>query len=224
MTETDRDAAGFLRKICEEPYEDTHRLAFADWLEENGHAGRAELIRDQIGSRAGSHDIDLLDAHWEEWFPGVTRSDQYGFGRDLRSGGVNVVLANGNVVTVANGFVFGVRFARLASYLLHACSRYWSRQPVLLVQIADRATAPGCGWSRAAVPLSDADWYSVSYPADVLPQALFDRLPDYERTWHGATEALSTAAVGLGRELAGLPPQATSPMFQDAARRPGRAG
>lgn len=28
----------FRRAICENPYEDTHRLAFADWLEEHGES------------------------------------------------------------------------------------------------------------------------------------------------------------------------------------------
>ena len=37
----------FLRAICEEPDDDTHRLVYADWLDENGNPERAEFIRVQ---------------------------------------------------------------------------------------------------------------------------------------------------------------------------------
>jgi uncharacterized protein (TIGR02996 family) len=39
------DETAFIRKICEEPDEDTHRLVFVDWLEEDGEPERAEFIR-----------------------------------------------------------------------------------------------------------------------------------------------------------------------------------
>jgi uncharacterized protein (TIGR02996 family) len=45
---TDQDA--FLRTIIENPDDDTPRLVFADWLEENGDPERAEFIRLQIQS------------------------------------------------------------------------------------------------------------------------------------------------------------------------------
>ena len=35
----------FLRAICENPEDDTVRLVYADWLDENGDADRAEFIR-----------------------------------------------------------------------------------------------------------------------------------------------------------------------------------
>jgi uncharacterized protein (TIGR02996 family) len=41
----ERDA--FLRTVCEHPDEDGPRLVFADWLDEHGDPGRAELIRVQ---------------------------------------------------------------------------------------------------------------------------------------------------------------------------------
>lgn len=51
---SDREA--FMRKICEEPEEDAHRLVFADWLEEyGGEPKRAEFIRVQCElARLGS--------------------------------------------------------------------------------------------------------------------------------------------------------------------------
>lgn len=44
---TATDRTSFQTRIVAEPDEDTHRLVFADWLEENGEAERAEFIRDQ---------------------------------------------------------------------------------------------------------------------------------------------------------------------------------
>ncbi len=38
---------GFLAAIIAEPHEDVHRLVYADWLEEQGEADRAEFIRVQ---------------------------------------------------------------------------------------------------------------------------------------------------------------------------------
>src|SRR5262245_10028348 len=37
-----------LRAVCENPDDDTPRLVFADWLQENGEEDRAEFIRLQI--------------------------------------------------------------------------------------------------------------------------------------------------------------------------------
>ncbi len=43
---TEREA--LLRAVCESPDDDVPRLVFADWLEENGEAERAEFIRAEI--------------------------------------------------------------------------------------------------------------------------------------------------------------------------------
>lgn len=75
---SDHDA--LLRAICENPREDTPRLAFADWLEENGQAERAAFIRRDIAvSLLDEWDADRL--RWEaaqarrgEWFDWFGRS------------------------------------------------------------------------------------------------------------------------------------------------------
>jgi uncharacterized protein (TIGR02996 family) len=41
------DLHAFLEAICEEPDDDSHRLVYADWLEEHGDEARAEFIRVQ---------------------------------------------------------------------------------------------------------------------------------------------------------------------------------
>lgn len=51
----------FLRAICADPADDTVRLAYADWLDENGDPTRAEFIRLQIAvpDRPAESDPDL---------------------------------------------------------------------------------------------------------------------------------------------------------------------
>jgi uncharacterized protein (TIGR02996 family) len=68
---TDGDA--LLAAILANPCEDTPRLAYADWLDENGQSNRAEFVRVQIaltlnptiGLRA--REKVLLAAHGAEW-------------------------------------------------------------------------------------------------------------------------------------------------------------
>jgi len=51
------EEAAFLRAIAESPRDELLHLIFADWLEENGHADRSELIRLQVlSSRLGDTD------------------------------------------------------------------------------------------------------------------------------------------------------------------------
>jgi uncharacterized protein (TIGR02996 family) len=70
--------AGFLQAILEEPDDDTHRLVYADWLEEQGDTGRAEFIRMQCArSRLPQEDPrrvemfrreeDFLRQHADRW-------------------------------------------------------------------------------------------------------------------------------------------------------------
>jgi uncharacterized protein (TIGR02996 family) len=69
---------GFLQAILEEPDDDTHRLVYADWLEEQGDVSRAEFIRMQCArSRLPREDPDrvamfrreetFLRAHADRW-------------------------------------------------------------------------------------------------------------------------------------------------------------
>ncbi|MBA4191115.1 MAG: hypothetical protein C0467_24285 [Planctomycetaceae bacterium] len=54
---------GFLRAIIEAPEDDTARLVFADWLDENGQSERAEFIRTHI-ELARSDEADPRRAAW----------------------------------------------------------------------------------------------------------------------------------------------------------------
>jgi uncharacterized protein (TIGR02996 family) len=48
------DEAALLAAIMSHPDEDTPRLVYADWLDENGASERAEFIRLQIGLARGT--------------------------------------------------------------------------------------------------------------------------------------------------------------------------
>src|SRR5689334_15276110 len=72
------DHASFLAAIREAPEDDTPRLVYADWLDDQGDAARAEFIRIQC-ERARLHEGEardfelrwreeqLLADHGEEW-------------------------------------------------------------------------------------------------------------------------------------------------------------
>ncbi len=70
------DADALLRAIIDNPDDDMPRLVFADWLEENGQAERAEFTRLKIALESASGDIrkemeqrarQLLRQHRQEW-------------------------------------------------------------------------------------------------------------------------------------------------------------
>lgn len=78
--EMSSDRLGFLRSISRSPGDDTTRLAYADWLQENGSgdldAATAEFI--QAGCRLGGSQslmakggYDWLDANWPRLIPSV---------------------------------------------------------------------------------------------------------------------------------------------------------
>jgi uncharacterized protein (TIGR02996 family) len=59
---TEREA--LLRAVCENPDDDTPRLVFADWLQENGEDARAEFIRIQIRLEVWGEETY---ESWQEW-------------------------------------------------------------------------------------------------------------------------------------------------------------
>jgi uncharacterized protein (TIGR02996 family) len=72
----------FLQSIIENPEDLAHRLIFADCLDEQGNADRAEFIRLQCGNARTQREKELLNWHWERWsqpirniIPRLTRND-----------------------------------------------------------------------------------------------------------------------------------------------------
>jgi uncharacterized protein (TIGR02996 family) len=59
---------GFLRAILDDPDDESHRLIFADWLEENGDPERAAFVRAQVAfARACRAEPYLDDWHWRAY-------------------------------------------------------------------------------------------------------------------------------------------------------------
>jgi uncharacterized protein (TIGR02996 family) len=64
------DHAGFLKAICDSPDDDVPRLVYADWLDEQGQAARAEFIRVQLA-------LAPLEGTWGEgWAKLEARENQ----------------------------------------------------------------------------------------------------------------------------------------------------
>lgn len=63
---TDPDADALLRAIVRHPDDDTPRLVYADWLQENGDEDRAEFIRLQIAVAEQPNEPDPRSARIEE--------------------------------------------------------------------------------------------------------------------------------------------------------------
>ena len=69
---------GFLQAILEEPDDDTHRLVYADWLEEQDDTGRAEFIRMQCArSRLPQEDPRRLEMYRREEAFLLAHADQW---------------------------------------------------------------------------------------------------------------------------------------------------
>ena len=90
-------AKGFLDDIVANIDDDTPRLVYADWLEENGQDERAEFIRVQVERarlpawdaaqvRLRLREQELLKQHGEEWLaemPAVEGAKWEGFRRGI---------------------------------------------------------------------------------------------------------------------------------------------
>ena len=99
------DGEALFHAICEQPWEDTPRLMYADWLEENGDPQRAEFIRLQIeaarpGMNLAAPDLAARAEHLRKESEGRwTRGSPTTFGvrieRNLRRGFYNEVTFDG---------------------------------------------------------------------------------------------------------------------------------
>ncbi|WP_439621579.1 TIGR02996 domain-containing protein [Gemmata sp.] len=146
------DGAALLRAICDAPEEDTPRLAYADWLDEQGgesNVARAEFIRTQIAEEAKGvehlnrrpltpREIALYRTHYLDWkaelpeYPGLSLSGEspYGFGYD-------------------RGFVYQLYAKSVRSYL-KAAPDLFARVPVTEVRF--QTITPQTGAELAKSP------------------------------------------------------------------------
>jgi uncharacterized protein (TIGR02996 family) len=119
----DHDA--LLRAICENPREDTPRLAFADWLDENGQPERAAFIRTDIAMSLR----DEWDAERIRW-EGLSRSwlsSDWAGKRPLP--GLSDGVAWCGVKGFRRGFRWAIRINDLGEFRVRA-SELFAWQPV----------------------------------------------------------------------------------------------
>jgi uncharacterized protein (TIGR02996 family) len=221
-----------LRAVLDEPWDDLHRLVYADWLEEHGQAGRAEFVRLQVElgcmpavqfmSEAAvclhqdpgvechrchqprRRELELLDAGGNNWCDGLLGKDWWaeGAGKD------------GNTVHV--GYT---RVPRHTAYLALTFRRGFVNE--VLLTCADFLEHAGALFSAAPVTrvtLVDkkaATWvhhdryyfFEGDYGTAHLPITLYCLLDatDYP-SQRAAENALSHACVSCGRAAAALYP------------------
>ncbi len=192
------ERTAFIRAICEQPGDDTPRLVFADWLDENGEAAYAAYIRNRIaGNKA------------RPWASFSRQMRTLMAGRDgLPSKACDWRWERGFIYLIElQVHVFVAKAADI--FRLAPITR------VILTDCASEETWPGrFTWGYEQTP-------GDTNEPDRLPQMLFreligaaggDTLPPYpERldgftTFREADVALCAAAVRFGRKAAGLPP------------------
>jgi uncharacterized protein (TIGR02996 family) len=217
------DEAAFRRCICESPHDDGPRLVFADWLEERGETGRAELIRVQCElavltahepTREPTHSprVVEMEAARAAWAARVAalkrRSRQLLEAAAARRGPVPAGWE------FRRGFIEAVRL-HLADVAVPAkLARLFGREPVTRVQVF--GASPLRVRPAGRTPLAWF-WRTGGGPKrqrNELPPHVFAKLterPDEMeyRAYASAREAvddLSRAVVLAGRDLVELPP------------------
>lgn len=216
------DGDALLRAILAQPDEDTPRLMYADWLDENGQPDRAEFIRLQILlyntpfirkggplavwpdpwasriARAGA----MVQAHGAEWAGPARqlspRLPEHMFGSWFERGFVERVPLDWDVFLAHADEIFAACPIRIVSEV-----GFPSRREPL--DVTSRYFWFGGG----------VQWHDSSR----LPSAIYDRLPPAGRLngWRyqlDAIAALSDALVGHGRALNDLPDLPPSTMLE----------
>jgi uncharacterized protein (TIGR02996 family) len=202
-----------LRAILEDPGDILARLAYADWLLEDGQENRANWVRysinvPQAGFSALVEDDPFLSSAWSR----ATRARVISAGCRASGGGANryrtgpwsMTLKRGLDYGVENGFVRLVR-ATEEDFLKHA-GWLFSRHPVTEVVLLGKepfVESPGGGaaWSAGG----EGRKYSLSPPIWEAYLDVAASMPS--RRWHqnerDALYALSLACVLYGRRQAG---------------------
>lgn len=174
---TDREA--MLAAILEAPHEDTPRLCFADWLDENGESERASFIRTQIElsrwpdtvgkqeERTGlwadlrRRERALLKANYVDWVPNYFGHEQLVH----EKGGASCVsfstMAPASAQYVfARGFIAEVRLS-WADWLAHSPALFW--RPEMTME------CPKCGGHKSMMLEVSLPGYGVQQTKKRVP-------------------------------------------------------
>jgi uncharacterized protein (TIGR02996 family) len=214
---TERDA--FIRSICEVPEDDTRRLAFADWLAENGEADRARLIRMQCLRDRYAPPRVSVRRWFAPWWSGPSSYSFHNPQWDLIAypRRKNLTAPQPRAcLYVRRGFVDSVCLPLVV--FLHDAESLFRTHPVAAVSLTDREPFPTYDrheFSWTATPERDV---LEDRRASCIPRAVLALLvggeshqiaPDALRfypTPEAARGALSRGCVAYGRSLAGLDP------------------
>jgi uncharacterized protein (TIGR02996 family) len=121
------DGDALFRAICEQPREDTPRLVYADWLEENGQPERAEFIRFQCEfqwdlSHPRFMELAAREERFEPFFPEWMETLPRADGIQWREG------------MWTRGFIGGVTFSSPKAFADHA-DAVFAAAPVQFLEV-----------------------------------------------------------------------------------------
>lgn len=194
-----------LRTVLIDPADDLTRLAYADWLEEEGRAGRAGYIRGQV--RLGHIRNPLPETAGEPFDPEDSHRPNV---TDITG------LHNNHPEPMrraerwySRGLVWRVALP-CEAFMRHAGALF-ANHPIAEVELTDRRCGGRAGLAawREADRLFTAETFPFAVPSPVfrhLPRRAgdSDKWRDYDEAGEGV-RALSAACVAYGRWLAGLP-------------------
>lgn len=163
---------GFLADILANPDDDTPRLIYADWLEDQGQKAEADFIRVQctlfalpLSNPARPRLLDEQSSAWlamkPPLYPEIPYPRDGGFAAEIDGG---VELRDPKVI-FRRGFVHTVR-CTLDAWRTHGPALV-SRHPVQRVKLSDR-----CPEIRAS-PSPRKDWYGWTWAPDRAPKAIY---------------------------------------------------
>jgi len=197
------DAFAFIRAIHAAPDDAAPRLVFADWLEENGEPGRADLIRRMCRAPTYVFTWSRRARHGRH-----VHAESVGAIRGLK-GRVQAVyrdewphLPGVELIQVCRGLIESIDI-RPQSFLVHA-GEIFARHPVVSVRLCGlhtwlSATRPG-EYEGVLEPrrTDDRHWPLELFPEYAAGTSVF--YADY----HLLILDLSRRAAGYGRRMAGV--------------------
>ncbi|VTU01082.1 Repeat-companion domain protein OS=Isosphaera pallida (strain ATCC 43644 / DSM 9630 / IS1B) GN=Isop_0392 PE=4 SV=1: LRR_6 [Gemmataceae bacterium] len=141
---SDRDA--LVRAICASPREDTPRLAFADWLDEHGHAAHAAFVRSDVAmSLRDEWDAERL--RWEaDLVPNVLRRQPW-FAAAFPEPPPTAGYSWGGPVLTRRGFRWAARVWPRARPAYAAAPALFAAHPIERLDFFDHA--PDFAWLLA---------------------------------------------------------------------------
>ncbi len=172
----------FLADIVANPDDDTPRLVYADWLDENGQPERAEFIRTQI-RREGlkwkdperaellKRETELLALHADEWLRHLPEW--------ARQGGDRLAEYADDCHGFRRGFLQGVSAPDNVATFLKDAPKVFAREPITHLYLAERDFLPRLGGSPQLLGLTGLQF--SHYTLEDYGTRLLARLPAMPR-------------------------------------------